>query len=145
MREWIVRVMTAAALSALLELLAPDGKMRRYVSFGLASVLLLTLLSPLGGTRLDIPSLFPSLDPALPSEGEDASGTLVLSLAEDALVSHLAERFCLNESQIKASLSFGEDRESLFLRLVLPSTAPIEEISAYLTEHTKLSCEVITY
>lgn len=136
--------MTAAALSALLELLAPDGKMRRYVSFGLASVLLLTLLSPLGGTRLDIPSLFPSLDPALPSE-EDASGRLVLSLAEDALVSHLAERFCLNESQIKASLSFGEDRESLFLRLVLPSTAPIEEISAYLTEHTKLSCEVITY
>ena len=136
--------MTAAALSALLELLAPDGRMRRYVSFGLASVLLLTLLSPLGGTRLDIPSLFPSLDPALPSE-EDASGTLVLSLAEDALVSHLAERFCLDGSQIKASLSFGEDRESLFLRLVLPSSAPIEEISAYLTEHTKLSCEVITY
>lgn len=137
--------MTAAALSALLELLAPDGKMRRYVSFGLASVLLLILLSPLGGTRLDIPSLFPSFDPALPSEEEDASGRLVLSLAEDALVSHLAERFCLDGSQIKASLSFGEDRESLFLRLVLPSTAPIEEISAYLTEHTKLFCEVITY
>lgn len=136
--------MTAAALSALLELLAPDGRMRRYVSFALASVLLLALLSPLGGTRLDIPSLFPSLDPALPSD-QDTSGSLVLSLAEDALVSHLAERFSLDGSQIKASLSFGEDRESLFLRLVLPSTAPIEEISAYLTEHTKLSCEVITY
>ncbi len=146
MSEWIARVMTAAVLSAVLELLAPDGRMRRYVSFGIASVLLLVLLSPLGGLGARLPSfsLLPDLDGA-ETESGDAADTVVLQLAETALVSHLAERFSLDGEQIRVTLSYGEDQSILRLRILLPQGAPIEAIRAYLASETSCECEVIVY
>ena len=144
MREWIARVMTAAVLSAVLELLAPEGKMRRYVSFGIAAVLLVVLLSPLGGIRDSIALLPPLFDVESESEGEaEAADEAMLSLAETALAEHLAERFALDVSAICPTLSFGEGRRTMQLSLILPKGAPIDEIRAYLESETSLECEVI--
>lgn len=146
MREWIARVMTAAVLSAVLELLAPEGKMRRYVSFGIAAVLLVVLLSPLGAIGegpLALPPLF-DLDEEL-GEGADAADGVVLPLAEQALAEHLAERFSLSASDLRPTLTYREDRSILHLHLAVPRGAPIEQIRAYLAAKTSLTCEVIFY
>lgn len=144
MREWIARVMTAAVLSAVLELLAPDGRMRRYVSFGIASVLLFALLSPLGGLKERLPSLSPLFELGdATAESGDAADAAVLSLAESALISHLAERFSLDAEEMTATLTYAQDKSTLRLRLILPRGAPAEEVRAYLTAETSLDCEVI--
>ena len=132
MREWVTRVMTAAVLSALLELLAPEGRMRRYVSFGIAAVLLALLLSPLGG-----------LSEGVTEGSTDAAEEAVLALAEAALDEHLSERFSLPEAKVRSKLTYSEDKSVLHLSLALPRGAPIEEIRAYLTAKTALECEVI--
>ena len=145
MREWIVRVMTAAVLSAVLELLAPEGRMRRYVSFGIAAVLLAVLLSPLGTLKEGLPALPPLFELAEPSGNADAADGVVLSLAEAALVEHLAERFSLSANDLRAKLTYSEDKSTLRLVLTLPRGAPLEEIRAYLASETSLECEVIFY
>ena len=144
MREWVTRVMTAAVLSALLELLAPEGRMRRYVSFGIAAVLLALLLSPLGGLSEGLHTLppLPGFD-GLTEGSTDAAEEAVLALAEAALDEHLSERFSLPEAKVRSKLTYSEDKSVLHLSLALPRGAPIEEIRAYLTAKTALECEVI--
>ena len=136
--------MTAAVLSAVLELLAPEGKMRRYVSFGIASVLLLVLLSPLGELRMTLEALPDLFDGVIEQkETEDSADDAVLSLAEKALADHLAERFSLPSDEILPTLFYGKEKDCLYLRLVLPSWAPRDEIVRYLESETSLVCEVI--
>ena len=144
MREWITRVMTAAILSALLELLAPEGKMRRYVSFAIASLLLIVLLSPLGELRYDLAdlgSLFEGIESEDGLNGE-AADNAVLSLAETALAEHIADRFSLALSEISLELFYGAGQGELCLRLLLPPDAPLEAIASYLKNETSLVCEV---
>lgn len=138
MREWIGQVMTAAVLSALGELLAPEGRMRRYVAFGIACILLLVLLSPLGeGEALsdwlgELP-IGESVGTGAESAAEDA----VLGVAETALAVHLAERFGLATGELTLSVSADGA-----LTLSLPRGAPADAIRRYLTENTTLRCEV---
>ena len=136
--------MTAAILSALLELLAPEGKMRRYVSFAIASLLLIVLLSPLGELRYDLAdlgSLFEGIESEDGLNGE-AADNAVLSLAETALAEHIADRFSLALSEISLELFYGAGQGELCLRLLLPPDAPLEAIASYLKNETSLVCEV---
>ena len=136
--------MTAAILSALLELLAPEGKMRRYVSFAIASLLLIVLLSPLGDLRYDfadLGSLFEGIESEDGLNGE-AADDAVLSLAETALAEHIADRFSLDLSEISLELFYGAGQGELCLRLLLPPDAPLEAIASYLKNETSLVCEV---
>ena len=136
--------MTAAILSALLELLAPEGKMRRYVSFAIASLLLIVLLSPLGELRYDLAdlgSLFEGIESEDGLNGE-AADDAVLSLAETALAEHIADRFSLDLSEISLELFYGAGQGELCLRLLLPPDAPLEAIASYLKNETSLVCEV---
>ena len=136
--------MTAAILSALLELLAPEGKMRRYVSFAIASLLLIVLLSPLGELRYDLADLGSLFEGIASEDGlnGEAADDAVLSLAETALAEHIADRFSLALSEISLELFYGAGQGELCLRLLLPPDAPLEAIASYLEKETSLVCEV---
>ena len=120
--------------------------MRRYVSFGIAAVLLVVLLSPLGALREGLPAISPLFDFESETIGSaDAADGVVLPLAETALREHLAERFSLSADDLRTTLCYSEDRRVLRFELALPRGAPIEEIRAYLAAETSLECEVIFY
>ncbi|MBE6962970.1 MAG: stage III sporulation protein AF [Ruminococcaceae bacterium] len=57
LREWLCSVLTVTLLLSVVELLLPEGNMRKIGGFTGGLVLLLTLLSPVKGLRSEIPEL----------------------------------------------------------------------------------------
>ena len=148
MKEWLASVMAAAVTAALAELLAPDGKTRRYVSFALAAVLLLALLAPLAGSEELIDGALGALDfsAAAPMTDQSAAADAVVRASEAALAEAARRELGIREGALRVSLSYTVDDGELRLtgvRAYLSALAPTESLRRYLERETGVECEVI--
>lgn len=150
MREWLASVMAAAVTAALAELLAPDGRTRRYVTFALAVVLLLVLLAPLLGSEELIGAVEDALDFSMTEvEGDgDASAAVVISAGEAALGEAARRALGLKEGELRVSLSYAVEGGELRLtgvRAYLTRPVLRESVRSYLARETGVECEVIDF
>ncbi len=148
MREWLASVMAAAVTAALAELLAPEGKTRRYVSFALAAILLLVLLAPLAGSEELIDTALDALDFSAdaPAGDGNAAADAVMRASETALSEAARRELGLGEGTLRVSLSYTVDAGEVRLtgvKAYVSAFTPTESLRRYLERETGVKCEVI--
>lgn len=148
MRSWLSSVAVAAVVSVLADLVAPEGKTKRYVSFALAAVLLLALLAPLsevGGLGDALGDLFSGIGEESAAEGDSAVKATV-SAAEIALRDSVCAELKLPQDSLTLSLRYEAKGDSLRLLSVsarVPDSATGERVRAVVERETGVTCEVI--
>ena len=148
MRGWLASVTAAAVVSALAQMLAPEGKTRRYVSFALAAVLLISILAPLPSAD----RLTDALGELLSGIGEeseenkDAALETTVRAAELALRDAVCGELGLSPDTLSLTLRY-EDRDGTLHLLGVSARVgdPLtgERVRAVLERETGVKCEVI--
>lgn len=148
MKEYLATVLLTAASAAILSLLSPAGKTRRYVSFALSVAVMLALLAPLASSR-DLSALIPELgDIEMPPL--DTAEDLVLHEAERALTEEIARTLSIPEEAISIELSGQGQGEafriaSVTARLSREYASYLAAVSQYLRREVNSKCEVSVY
>ncbi len=148
MRGWLASVTVAAVVSVIAEMLSPEGKTKRYVSFALSAVLLLALLAPLPRAN----ELGDALGELLSGIGEesaaegDAALEVTVRAAELALRDSVCNELKLSSDALSLSLRYEAAGESLRLlgvsaRVRDPVTG--ERVRTVIERETGVKCEVI--
>ena len=145
MKTYVVTVILVCALGAIASFMAPEGRMKKHISFLLSIVTLCAILSPLGtlvyggegdGWLKDI----------FPSQQENLGENWLLLVTEEEIRGKLCDAFKLSKEEVLVEvvgncLDSGEVKlERVVVTLNGDSTREREGVRAYLATH--ILCEV---
>lgn len=115
-REWLLRMVGAALLTAAVSALTPKGAVRRVALLCCAVILLLAVLCPLTGESLPALPQFSSLGKAVERQKEEYQQSNLRaweSLIEEELISYIEAKAAELHCPCAVALRLGTDEEGL--------------------------------